>query len=354
MDDQVLKDVIEASAGLKDAPLGYYPIEMSSKGLYGAPKSFYVRDFSTEEALELGMVSQEDLPVKIVSMAQKLIYNDEAHISDFLDSEVSEFLIKFYITFYQHKLCDLDYTPTEKDKDFAAKELFSGKDSPEYQGWLRAIANKKIPLKFDIDLNSVKYYEVDETKKQPTRVKYTKNGFECTFAYPRFGDVVVIQKAIKDKFREQDRKYGPLYDKFKRKQDMENRYKRGEAIDPSTIEYIPEEDLQAVRKYEIEKTAYIVSLMKGMYLDSIEGRSVRDLPLEERIEIAASDPRIDYPAYQMVSDAFKDIKVGPMPKVKIHNPITGGIVDYDYTFRPLVLLAAIRNYKPDGATIEYI
>ena len=338
---------------IKDSPLGYYPIEMSSKGVYGAPKSFYVRNFSTEEALELGMVAQEDLPIKIIGMAQNLIYDNGANISNFLDSEVSEFLIKFYMTFYQHKLCDLEYVPTEKDKKFAAKELFSGEDSPEYQGWLRAVSNGKLKFKFDIDLNSVQYYDVDPSQPQPKRVKYTKNGFECTFAYPRFGDVVVIQKAIKDKFREQDRKWGPLYDKFKRKQDMENRYRKGEAIDPSTIEYIPEEDLQAVRKYEIEKTAYIVSLMKGLYLDSIEGRAVRDLPLEERIEIA-KDPRIDYNAYQMVSDAFKDIKVGPKPTVKIHNPITGGMVDYDYTFRPLVLLAAIRNYKSDGATIEYI
>lgn len=351
--DEILHNSVEESMVEKNVPAGYYKIDMSTKGKYGAPKNFHVRNFSVEETLNLGMSSQEELPIKVIDMLQNLVWEEDVKIADFFEQEMSEFLIKFYITFYQHSLKDLDYEPTEEDFEYAAKILFPGRDSQEFKGWERAVKNKQIPLHFDIDLTKVKYYKIDENAPAKKKIKYTKGDFECVFEYPRFGDVAVVQKIIKDKFREKDRKFGPLYEDYKRNQEIDTALKEGKNVDPKAKVFINAEDMDAVRAYEIEKTTYIISLMKGMYIHSINGQVVRDLPLDERVELA-KDPRIDYPAYQMVSDAFKDLEIGPVGTVNINNPITGGRADIAYTFRPLNLLAQIRNYKTDRASIEFV
>lgn len=343
---------VEELARDADVPAGYVKVAMSTKGFGYAPKTFHIKDLSVEETLQLGMTAPEEIPVKFPAMMDKLIYEKDVHVGDFMDGEVSEFMIWFYVNFYQHKLKDIDYKLDEKTKQWALKNMFGGVDGQPYQNWLRGIERGDIPLHFDIDLYKIRFYSI--TEKIKTTVEYERKGFKAVFAYPRFGDAAILQKAVKDKFREQDAQIGPLYDIYKRKMDMEKAIRRGERIDQSQIPYLDEEDLNAARQYEIEKTVYTISLMKGMYLKSIDGRDVSNLSLAERVEIA-KDPRIDYPCYQTIQEAFKDMKVGPVPLVEITNPVTGEVEkDYEYPFRALELLAFIKNYRPDDATVEYV
>lgn len=350
MADEILQKVENISKD-GELPPGYVRIDMSTKGLYGAPASFHVRNFSTEEAMSLGMVSTEELPVRIVNELQKLIYEKDVKISDFLEQEVSEFMIHFYINFYQTTLRDIKYAPTKEDKEWVLKTIYKGVESAEYNNWLRGIENGQIPVLYDLDLRKVQYYDVGNKAKN--KVNYKKGNFSCVFQYPKFGDVVLLQKTIKEKFRAQDRQFGPLYETYKRKQEAEQRLRNGENVDIDAIPYIQAEDMDAIRAYELEKTAYIVSLMKGMYLYEIDGKDIHNLPLSERVEVA-KDSRIDYPAYQMVSEAFKNLEIGPYHKVPFINPITQLPGEIEYPFRPLDMLAAIENYRPDDATIEYI
>lgn len=355
MSDEVKTELIHIEELAADAgvPAGYVKIKMSSNGFGYAPRTFHIKDLSVEETLRLGMTAPEEIPIKFPAIMDKLIYEDNVHVGDFMDGEVSELMIWFFVNFYQHQLKDIKYKITKKDKEWALKNIFHGVDGPEYQGWLRGVERGDIPLNFDIDLYKISFYKIEEPIK--TTVEYNNGkGFTATFGYPRFGDATILQKAVKDKFREQDAKIGPLYDIYKRKQDMENAVKRGEKIDQSNIPYLDEEDLNTAREYEIEKTVYTISLMKGMYLRKINGQDVSDKPLSERVELA-KDPRIDYPCYQMIQDAFKDMKVGPVPKVEIVNPISGEVEkDYDYPFRALELLTFIKNYRPDNATVKYV
>lgn len=354
MAEEIKTELIHIEELAKDAnvPAGYVKIKMSSNGFGYAPRTFHVRDLSVEETLQLGMTAPEEIPIKFPALMDNLIYEEDVHVGNFMDGEVSELMIWFYVSFYQHALKDISYKIKKEDKEWALKNIYHGVDGPDYQNWLRGIERGDIPLKFDIDLYKIKFYKIDAPIK--TTVKYTRKGFSAVFAYPRFGDAAILQKAVKDKFREQDAKIGPLYDIYKRKQDMESAIRRGEKIDQSNIPYLDEEDLNTARQYEIEKTVYTISLMKGMYLKEIDGRDVSDLPLSERVEIA-KDARIDYPCYQTIQEAFKDMKVGPVPKVEITNPLTGEVEkDYDYPFRALELLTFIKNYRPDDSTVEYV
>lgn len=351
MADETLSQVESVANVEKDIPPGYQRIVMSTNGKYGAPAVLHIRNFSVEEALELGSIAQEELPIKITKLLQKIILEKDVNIEKFYEQEVSELCIHFYAAFYSNKLKDVKYTITDADKEWMKKEVFQGKDSAEYQNWLRGIDTGKINPTYEIDLNKVQYYKVPEDAKK--FIKYKNKDFTCVFQYPRFGDTALLQKAVKEKFRTQDKQFGPLYEIYKRKQDAEARLRRGENVAIDSIPYLEEDDMQAVRAYELEKTSYIISMMKGLYLVEFNGEDISEKPLSERVEIA-KDPRIDFSTYQTVSDNFNKLQIGPVPKVKIVNPITNMVQEVDHPFRYLELLTSIRNYRSDNASIEFI
>lgn len=349
--DTILPQIEQAAAVEKDCPPGYVRIRMSTGGHYGAPAVLHIRNFGVEEALALGSMAQDDIPIKVPNLLQKVILEDNVKIEDFYESEVSEFCIHFYEAFYSHLLKDLPYTVTEEDKEWMKKEVYHGRETEDYQEWLRGLETGKIQPKFEIDLRRVKYYTIPE---KPVRlIKYKNGDFSCVFQYPRFGDTAILQRALKEKFRTQDAQMGALYEIYKRKQDCEARLRKGENIAIDQIPYLDEDDMKAVREYELAKTSYIFTTMKGLQLCEFDGQDVSGKELSERVEIA-KDPRIDFSAYQTISEHFSKLQIGPVATVTITNPITGQLKEIEYPFRTLDLLAAIRHYKSDNASIELI
>lgn len=350
--DTVLKQIEQVAEIEKQVPEGYQRIVMSTKGKYGAPPVLHIRNFSIEEALELGSIAQDEIPIKVTKLLQNIIWEKDVNVEKFYEQEVSELCIHFYKSFYSHTLKEQKYTATDADKEWMKNEVYHGKETAEYQNWIRGIETGKIPLTYEINLDRVGFYKVPDGDVK-TKIHYKNGNFDCVFQYPRFGDTALLQKAVKEKFYTQDRQMGPLYEIWKRKQEAEQRLRRGENVAIDSIPYLDPDDVQAVRAYELEKTSYIITQMKGLYLCEINGEDVTGKPLSERVEIA-KDPRIDFSTYQTVSETFGKIEIGPYPKVQIQNPITGQLQEIEHPFRPLDLLAAIKNYRPDNATIELI
>lgn len=351
MADEVLSQIEKVASVETNVPPGYQRIVMSTMGKYGAPAVLHIRNFSVEEALELGSIAQEEIPIKVTNLLQRIILEKDVDIKKFYDPEVSELCIHFHEAFYSSSLKDLDYTIDEDDKKWALENMYNNVEGVDYQNWLRALNTGKIKLHYDIDLRSVQYYGIDEDPKK--MIKYKNGDFNCVFQYPRFGDTVLLQKAVKEKFRAEDRKFGPLYETYKRKQDAEARLRKGESVAIESIPYLDEDDLQAVRDYELRKTAYVITMMKGLYLQEFMGEDVSDKPLSERVELA-KDPRIDFSTYQTVSEHFNKLQIGPVPKIVIKNPVNGLPKEIEHPFRTLDLLAAIKNYRPDNASIEFV
>ena len=170
--DEILKQIEAVAAVEKEVPPGYQRIVMSTKGKYGAPPVLHLRNFSIEEALELGSIAQEEIPIKITSLMQRIILEPDVDIGSFYDQEVAELSIHFYRNFYSHVLKEQTYELKEADKQWMLKEVYKGKATAEYQNWLRGVENGQIPLKYDIDLNRVGYYRVPDGEVK-TKIKYS-------------------------------------------------------------------------------------------------------------------------------------------------------------------------------------
>jgi hypothetical protein len=335
-------------------PNGYITVELSSHGMLGAPAQFHMRNFLTEDLMGLALADDEDLPFKVASMLQDLIYEpvEECDIRDFHEKEVIEMLLILYRTCYQTKLTDQDWTLTDKDKEFIAMQC-GGKDSDEYNKRMRALDDKSWAPKFDIDLNAIKFYELNDSFKSDAKVKKA-NGFTCTYTFPRYGDVIMLRKFLLEtpEFKEGEKQFAAIRDNVKFRQDAEERWRNGEKIPLDRIPKIPEAEMKKFHEYENKKALFATRAVRALHLKEIEGRNILDLPLTERMELA-DNPELDHTTFAQVSKAYESMKVGPVEKVSAIDPITHEVVDVDYSFRLFNILQAIRDNKSDGTTIEF-
>ena len=339
--------------GEKEIPAGYVAIELSTEGKFGrAPKKFHMRNFDITETMELGGMEKKDIPIKVPEMLNNLIFEEGVSINDFLDVEAAETMARFYAAFYQTVIRDVDYTVTDEDKKWVLENVYKGVKEGPYQNWLIDLQNGTIKPTYDIDLTRLDFYEIPDNVTG--RVKWERNGFVAEFQIPKFGDSAIVQNAIQNEFAERDKRYSQSYQNYQKNQELDAAKKRGEVIDPGAYTYIPDSEMRELRKYELEKTAYSLKLLKGLYLASVDGVDVSSKKLSERVKIADEDRRIDYCCFQTVSEYFQKLKIGIMPDVLVKHPITGKMEKINHPFRALEILTLVRNFRPDGCNLTSI
>lgn len=352
--DEIAQVEKEAQEG-KDVPLGYEEFRLSTLGKKGAPEVFHAKNFDYGEMFALGSITEKNMAIKLPEMFAKVIHEKNVDVKDFLDAEFTEFMARFLATYYQSKI-EIPYTVTKEDKKWVVDHQYDGNDKdPRYKDWLLSIQSGETKPTLEVDLTQLDFYDVNEA---PNRVAYHKTypsgkTFDVEFRLPKFGDSAILAKAVEEKFAEQDRKFATTYENYKYNQELKARRMRNELVDMSTQYYIPENELNAVKQYELEKTAYTIALTKGLYLASIDGVDVSEKKFSERVELA-KDPRLDYNAMQMLTDEMKNIHIGIVPKITCRHPIKGVVETIDHNFRSLELLTHLQQYRSDNASVNTI
>lgn len=350
--DPRLKKLQAETKNLKEEiPNGYIVIELSTRGKYGAPSRFHVRNFDTTDLINLALSDDADLPIKVSKMLDDLILEKGVSVRDFHEKEVVETLIKLYRNFYSGIMRDVTYRPNEDDMDFIAKTS-GGKDSDEYRGKKRALETGAWKPKFDIDLDKISYYETPDEVKTKAIIR-KPDGFSCVFSFPRYGDVVVLREFIDNIFREDNKKFASLVEVLKYRKESEERIRNGENISYSSLPNIPEAERKRLKDYELEKSIFTLNAIKALHLVEFEGKDVTGLPLEQRIELAKS-PRLDYTTFNQVSAAFEKMKLGAKEEITIYNPIQQKVMKRDFSFQVFDVLQAVRDGRPDGDVIEFV
>lgn len=347
-----LKDAETESHNEEKVPAGYVAITLSTEGkFHRAPALFHMRNFDITESLKLGGIEKKDIPIKVPEMINKLFLEEGLDINDFLDVEATETMARFYAAFYQTKIPDLEYKVKPEDEAWVLENVYKGDaENKDYLKWVRDINNGNIKALYDVDLTQLDFYDLPNDCSGI--VKYKKGDFSFKFQLPRFGDSATIQRAIQNEFGERDKRYGQTYQNFQRNQELDAKKERGENIADSAYKYIPESELTELKAYELEKTAYALTLMKGLYLVELNGEDVSKKKLSERVELANKESRLDYCAFQTISEYFDKIKIGIKPEVKVaRHPITGKPGVVEHPFRALELLTYIRNFRSDGCDI---
>jgi len=343
----------EAAAKLKtDIPSAYIPIELSTKGKLGAPVLFHAKNFSTENLLNLSLADDEELPRKVCEMLDDLIYEDTVSVKDWHEQEVIEFLLKIYKTFFTVILKDLEFQLDDEDKQWLANRYGYGSD--EYNGRIRSIENKTWTPRFDINLETLEYYAIPNDFK--ANVKLTKkNGFSCTYSFPRYGDVVVLKDYLNIIYKEKDKQFASLIDTIKFSNDAKEDFLKGnDKINIASLPKVPETELKKIRAYENEKALFVMTAVRALHLVEYKGTDISKWPLDKKMEIA-KDPELDYNTFKQVSDHFGKLEVGVKKEIDIINPIQDGKrMKRRYSFRLFDIFQALQRGDTDGVTLDFV
>ena len=341
-----------------NVPDGYIEVGLSTRGKIAAPELFYIRNFSPEDLMSLGMTAKEDLPIKLVKVLDSLIYNPKndpkLSVTQFHEKEVIELLLHLYETFYTTIFTNQEWTLTKEDWEFLAQQ-YGGRDTEEFRNHERAIRTKQHRPVFDIDISQLDYHEVPDDIKVKARVdrKYGNKTFSAVFSLPKFGDFITLKYFIDSMYREEDRKYARLGEMIKFRKDAEKRLMNGENINIASIPQIPKADYDKYKEYENDKMTFSITASKALYLYEFDGQIVYDWPLEKKLELAR-DARLDYSTFNMVQDHFNKLQFGLKEEITVHDPIMNKVVQRKYSFQLLNLLTAIRTTGTVETTISAI
>lgn len=365
-EDEDLKEIRSSSLQSGGIPAGYIPVTLSTRGKIAAPEVFHIRNFNTEDLMELGLVDQEMLPIKAIEMLDNIIYEHDpknpnsVSVKKFHEREVMELLLFVYEAFYTEELTNIAWTLTDEDWEEKRKEL-GGDDSDEFRAFERAIRNGQIKPTFNINVKTgVEFHEVEDDVRTSVRVN-SRDGFTCKFGLPKYGDVIDLKYFIESKYREQDRKFASIGQTIKMRKDAEDRLIKGENVNLRGIPDVPKAEREKFHEYEVEKSVFAMTAIKAWHLkemNHVPGQDpnkvfdVADLPLEKRIELVKS-PYIDHSTFEQVQNMFNELKFGIKEEITVVDPILNKTVQRKYSFQLLDLLSAIRNQRPAETVLSY-
>ena len=339
--EEELRVLDNLQATVEEAPAGYLRMELSTKGQLGAPAVFHIRSFDTKEIMELSITADSELPLKLSSILNKLIFEEDVNVADFHENEVIELLVKLFALFYDRKL-ELDFPIEEEDyqylKNIRKEQL------------IQEIKMGNYKPKALIDLGKLQFYEVKGELKKEVEIRSKKTGFYTKFTYPKFGDAIIIKKFLRTAYKEKDKQMSNILQKLEIRQMMLQ--KEDGDIDYNKLPYISPEELEKYTAYETEKALFAVDLVRAMHLIDFNGEDLRDAPLSEKVKYI-SDPRINHKITQIIEKEFQKVEFGINPNIEVINPITKKPCTRRFLFRPLDILQAFKDFDSDEYDVRY-
>jgi hypothetical protein len=318
-------------------PAGYALIELSTKGLVGAPAKFHIRNFKTSEVLALSLTEESALPEKVLTILKDCIFED-VDVFAFHEKEVIETIVLLFATFYTSTLSGVPFQYSNEDLAFLESLGEEGKNRVEDLLSGRWKPTVDISIQRDVDT-----YQIDPSTFKPN-VKITdrETGFSCEYRLPRYGDAVLLRKWLREYFEEKEKGFARLKSIIDVKASMIDRYQRGEYVDINRIPVISEEELESYSRFQEEKALILVDAIKAMHIVAFDGQPVDQLPLSERLSLV-QDSRLDFTYDNQIDEHFNKLQFGIKPTVFMRNPITGADrEERRYSFRLFDILQAMQ------------
>ncbi len=343
--EKVSEDLQKLESSAKDIPVGYLRMELSTKGLLGAPKVFHVRNFDTREIVELSITATSELPLKLANILDSLILEEDVSINEFHENEVVELLVKLFAIFYDQTV-ELDFPWNDEDIAFLENQGDTHK--------IELLKSKTWVPKAMVDLTKLNFYETDEkTLKKVVELTSKKTGFKIKFSYPKFGDVLVVKKYMDTIFKENDETIKSIQKRLEiRKKLFEDAERAGKEINSNVLPYVSKEEVELYTKHEMDKALFAVDLVRAQHLVGFEDEDLSNTPMSEKISYI-SDPRVSHTITQTVEKEFKKMKFGVDPNVKVINPITQKPCTRRFLFRIMDLLSAVSELDSDEYDVGY-
>ena len=212
-----LQEEIENVNQLIDLPAGYIKINLSTKGLVGAPKEFHVRNFKASEVLALSIATESEIPLRLITTLNSMIYED-VDVGTWHEKEVEELMLYIFCIFFKNTLTDVAFPYTDEDVAFL-KNLPHGEEQVKY-----LLEGKYVP-RTDISLSqNISTYDIERDFNPNITITNKNTGFNVTFGYIKYKDQLIVKKWIREYFKDLDAEYEPIGEKIKYNQNLKSKY----------------------------------------------------------------------------------------------------------------------------------
>jgi len=330
-----------------EIPPGYAEIRLSTQGKVGAPEVFHIRNLSTQDALDLSLSSDEDLPFRLVDVIDGLIFEGDVSVADFHENEVIETLVRLYTIFYKSVIEDVEFPLEEEDY----KWLEENYTPEEYKKKKAQLDNKVWVPRTEIEVSQVNTYDIDEKFKKVATIKSRKDDFSATFSLPKYGDVLIVRDWSNETFRKDEARFTDAIKLLKIRDDMISRYQSGDNIDLSRLPNVDPQVEKDWAEFQRKKAFAMIDMIRALHLVNLNGVDVSQASISERVELIRNEPRLDVSAARRLDDHFSKMKFGLKPKVTMRNPLTDQIVERRFSFRLLHIFQAIQSSGTDSYDI---
>lgn len=347
-----MKAAEESVRKMADIPPGYIEINLSTKGKIGAPASFHVRNFTTEDLMDLAATEQKDIPVEVVKRLQEIIWEDNVNVEEFHENEVIETLFIIYREFYSQYLPEMPWELTDDDKAHLQKQ-FGGESSPDYINRIAAYEDQKWVPRWDIDLATFGFYEIPDDFK--STIKATdKQGNSVTYTLPKYGDVVVLKNFIDKYYEKEEAKFAQISRSLQQKNQLDKDFLEGKSNRNGDRIYIPKSEEDEYNEYAKKRMVFSASAIKALHLKEVNGVDFSGKSLSDRIDYVVNNPGIfSHGVFKKVTEKFSELKIGINPETEGIDPILQKRVKVNYTFRVFALLQALRDNDAGEASITF-
>jgi len=322
-------------------PAGYIPIRMSTNGKLGVPAVVYVKNFNTEDLLDLSLSVDSNLPTKTIQALNRIILDKKVDVRDWPEKSVTELLLNVYSNFFTSKLSAVPFPWNEQDIQYLESRGLEEKAAALRSGsWVPKV---DINLASDIDI-----VELDPSIKDVITISKKDGSFHASFTYPKIGDVLTLDEAISREYAAKDSEWV----KFEQRLDLRERLIEEGKIEQASQITIDTSAYEKYIEYKALRARLTIKLTQALYLKSFMGEDLTDKPLIERVKYF-EDPRLDITVTKKIEKKYEDIQFGVKDIIRVKNPITGEVCERRFTFRTVDILQAIREFDSSEYDIGY-
>lgn len=329
-EDELTKSIaknLEESKPDVDIPNGYIPIQLCSNGKLSVPKTLHIKNFSTDDILEISTQMESFMKESTLKILQKNIF-EEINIMDLTEYEIQQILFIIYVNWYSANLHGYNYEPSEEELNYL-------KENQEqlYQSYMEG----KHKFEIDIPLNKVKVLDLPESFKEPFAIKKKDSDFNVEFRLPRMSDVVTVEKYFMNKY------YAQYMDMRELEVKLSNEIESGKVN--NNISYEQRKEFQ-----EFQEFMAIESMKLIMKMSLVKVQEEELLTIEDKLKHANE---IDFNYWKMYSKYTEEKLVwGLQKEVEVTSPITGKKVTKRFPFESVDLLQGILTSDVDEDDFE--
>ena len=335
LDNSLIKKSLESFENKPEVPVGYIEIELSTKGKFGAPPIFHIRNFKVGELLSLSLSDETELPRRLVNILNEMILED-VDVSNFHEKEIEETMVYLYRTFYNNNLEDIIFPIEKEDVEYLENNNAQLLQDIKDKKWT---PRTSINISTDVDL-----YDIPDNYKSDITITNKETGFFLTFGYIKYGDRLVVKEFLDNLYREEESKFAQI--------------KKQISLNNSNITNVPLDPIMEKEylDYVTERFETLTNISRLVSVKNYNGLDVSELPISEKFDIMSKDARIDFGMISALSKKQNKYPIGIKPFVRMMNPFTHQQCERRFSFRIPLILQAIQisgsNKYDDGSDDE--